>query len=189
MREEAHVGNKNDITFILTNLMSQFMIDDMARLRDIVSGLSEQTMRKSAELAKERDELNKLRPDWQRFNELAKQIESKERMVKIGFGLLFGIPLKVREGDAYESPDASFEQESEALALDVADLDLSKYPLWRVIREVVRQTAEVRVFELEAHLKSFGLSASRPAIESALSTHPKEFRLTKRGREKFVSLK
>ncbi|HTC61523.1 MAG TPA: hypothetical protein VK709_01660 [Candidatus Saccharimonadales bacterium] len=163
----------------------------MARLKDIVTGLSDQTFRKSEELARDLEELNVLRANWQRYEELSRQVESKERIIKIGYALLFSAPLKANpKADAYKSPDLQFCQDSENLGLDPAELDVSKFSLWRVIREVVRQTAEIRVYELEAHLKEFGLKkATRPAIESALSTHPKEFRIVKRGREKFVSLK
>jgi hypothetical protein len=118
-------------------------------------------------------------------------MEAKERSVKIGFALLFNVPTKIdSEADAYVNPKYAEEmREAAGVALNHEDLDLSNVSLWRVIREVVRQTTEIRVFELEAHLKAFGLKASRPAIESALATHAKEFRIVKRGREKFVSLK
>jgi len=47
----------------------------------------------------------------------------------------------------------------------------------------------MRVYEIEAHLKSFGLQVNRMAIESALKTHHKQFHITNRGREKFVAWK
>ncbi len=165
----------------------------MARLRDIVSGLTQQTLRKSAELTSDYEKLNKLRVSWQSYLELSKRIESEERRFNIGLALLRSGPVKVNpSGNAHADPQYTREmrKEVEELAVDIADLDLSKVSLWRVIREIVRQTAEIRVCELEAHLKSFGVKkASRPAIECALDTHPKEFKLSKRGREKFVSLK
>ncbi len=165
------------------------MLLGMARFKDIVAGLNQQTLRRSKELAADLTELNGLRANWQRYNELSKQIESKERALKIGYALLLNAPLKVGKGDAYEGPDEAFEKDAEDLSIDPADLELSKFSLWRVIREVVRQSTEIRVYELEAHLKQFGLKATRAAIESALATHPREFRITKRGREKYVSLK
>jgi len=155
----------------------------MARFKDIVSALTQQTSRKSKELTRDLEERNNLRESWQRFRELSEQIESKERTVKIGFALLHNAPLKTNPKHEQQL------QEDVILAVETADLDLSEFSLWRVIREIVRQTAKIRIFELEAHLKSFGVKASRPAIESALATHPKEFKITKRGREKFVYLK
>jgi hypothetical protein len=170
-----------------------FTVVDMTRLKDIVSGLNQQTSRKSAELVRDYKELNKLRASWQRYSELSRQIEPKEQIFKIGRALLLSAPTKVGPSeDAYIGPQYTREvsKEAEELAADAGELDLSTFSLWRVIREIVRQTAKIRVYELEAHLKSFGLKkASRPAIESALNTHPKEFKVTRRGREKFVSLK
>lgn len=182
---------QNDYNCLLTGLMSHYIMLGMARFKDVVSGLSQQTSRKSEELARDLEELNSLRASWQRYQELSRQVESKERAIRIGYALLFSVPLKVNlKGDAYAGPDREYEQDAERLDINVADLDLSKFSLWRVIREVVRQTAEIRVYELEAHLKQFGLKkATRPAIESALATHPKDFKITRRGREKFVSLK
>jgi hypothetical protein len=190
MEKETQERIKNDYRLCLTNLMSCFTLPGMARFRDIVSGLSEQTKRKSEELARDLEELNSLRASWQRYQELSKQVASKEQLIKIGYGLLFNAPQRVNtKADAYASPDAEFYQDAEHFSIDASELELSSFSLWRVIREVVRQTAEIRIYELEAHLKQFGLKASRPAIESALATHPKEFRISKRGREKFVSLK
>jgi|GEM_PF-1528281 len=180
-----------DYKLLLTNLLSHCMVLDMARLKDIVTGLREQTFRKSEELTRDLEELNALRAGWQRYHELSKQVESKQRAIKIGYALLLNVPMKINTtADGYANPDLQFDQDSEKLDINAADLELSNFPLWGVIREVVRQTAEIRVYELEAHLKQFGLKkATRPAIESALATHPKEFRTVKRGREKFVSLK
>lgn len=194
MNETKEIGLQIDYRTFLTFVMSRYSLLGMARFKDIVAGLTQQTSRKSDELSRDLEELNNLRAGWQRYNELSKQMEAKEKAVKIGYALILSAPLKVNvEADAY-APRSDKEWEAEAgelgLSVDADDFDLSNFPLWRVIREVVRQTAEIRVYELEAHLRQFGLKkATRPAIESALSTHPKEFRITKRGREKFVSLK
>jgi histone H3/H4 len=145
----------------------------MAKFEDIVSGVEQHTARTSAELRKDREEWTALRASWQRFNELDKQIQSKERKVGIGVGLLRKTPRKALANEWAEGTEC----------------DLKEFSLWRIIREVVRQAKEMRIYELEEHLKSFGLSVTRPAVESAIAVHSKEFRVTKRGREKFVALK
>jgi len=183
--------HKNEYRNTLTSVMSRYSVIGVARFKDIVEGIKRQTARKNAELIKDADELASLRESYQRYRELSQQMESKEHSVKIGFSLLLNAPIKVNsDADAYTTPEYVEEMhEAAGVTIGHDDLELSNFPLWQVIREIVRQTAEIRVFELGAHLKSFGLSASRPAIESALATHPKEFRIVKRGREKFVSLK
>ena len=192
MKAKADV-QKNDYRFMLTNLLSRFTVDDVARFKDIVAGVAQQTARKREEMTRDLEELNNLRAAYQRYRELDAQMGEKERRLKIGFALLFNVPVKVNpEADAYvpapEEIDMQYEQVGIAMNWP-ADLNLSEFPLWQVIREIVRQVPEMRVYELEAHLGTFGLKVTRPAIESALATHPKEFKVTKRGREKFVSLK
>ncbi len=179
-----------DIRFLLTHLMSGYNVDGVARFKDIVLGITQQTSRKCEEMSKELGELNQLRDAYQRYRELSAQMEAKERSLKIGFALLFNTPTKDNPNNWYASPEELEEKYQDAgVVVGTDDLNLSKFPLWQVIREIVKQVPEVRVYELEAHLREFGMNASRPAIESALATHPKEFKITKRGREKFVSLK
>ena len=135
---------------------------------------------------KDVEELNRLRDGYQRYRELSAQMEAKERSVKIGLALLCHAPTD----ETHVTADRIAElRDSAGIALEAHDLDPSSFSLWRVIREVVRQTTEIRIFELEEHLRCFGMKVSRPAIESALTTHAKEFKIVKRGREKFVSLK
>jgi hypothetical protein len=161
----------------------------VSRFKDIALGICQQTSRKCEELEKDRKEMNNLRSAYQRYRELSAAVESKERRIKIGFALLLNAPNG--KGNPYAAAkDRVLELFSEAeLPLDVSDIELSEISLWRIIREVVRQAVEIRVFELEEHLKTFGVKASRPAIESAIATHLKEFKVTRRGREKYISLK
>lgn len=170
---------------LLTLLSSICTMESMARFKDIVSGLRQQTDRKCAELEKDAEELARHRESYQRYREISAQMETKERSVKVGFALLYQTP----EGDAYVTKHLERLQETTGIALEADDLDPNEVSLWRVIREVLRQNPEIRLFELENHLKNFGVKTTRPAIDSALATHPKEFKTVKRGREKYVSLK
>jgi hypothetical protein len=176
--------------------MSVFIVCGMARFKDVITGLTQQMVRKSEELTRELEELNGLRAGWQRYQELSKQVESKQRLVKVSQALLLNAPLNIKAdaGADVFAPRSNREWKEAAeglgITVELNDFDLANFPLWRIIREVVRQTTEIRIYELEAYLKQFGLKkATRPAIESALGTHPREFRIVKRGREKYVSLK
>jgi len=178
--KERKIDCRNNLTYV-NSVYSMLAV----RFKDIVFGISQQTSRKCEELAKDREELNQLRDGYQRYRELSAGVESKERSVKIGFALLLNA-----SGKGDPATDSALERFSDAeLSLNESDIDLSKISLWRIIREIVRQAVKVRVFELEEHLKAFGVRTSRAAVESALATHSKEFRITKNGREKYVSLK
>jgi hypothetical protein len=163
----------------------------MPRLKDIVSGLSKQTAQAQEELKKARDERARLRDAAIRFRDLGELIKTKDESYKIGIALLSALSPKVSpEAANFVFSIGGSDWEEAGISVDGDDLDIANYPLWKVIEQVLRQSSEeMRVFELEESLKSFGVKAERSAIESALATHKKEFKTTKRGREKFVSLK
>ena len=189
---EANVEHQTDYTLFLTSVQSLCIVLGVARLRDIVRGIGEQAARQHKGLVSANDELSKLREAARRFRELEESVRSEEESLKIGLALLFNVPQKVNlNGDAYNACEKEIgEMEDQAgVFIEGEDLDLSSFPLWKVMREILKQTTEIRVYELESHLKSFGIRAARSAIESALTTHRKDFKIAKRGREKFVSLK
>ncbi|MGA6987873.1 MAG: hypothetical protein WBZ01_17580 [Terriglobales bacterium] len=185
--EEHHI----DSTFNLTDVDSVCILDDVARFKDIVTGLNRQTSRKCEAIRSATDEMGELLEPYQRYRELSEWIKPEQESARIGLALLLNLPMKIDpKADAINPVElGDFDKPKMLLAVNEADLDLNKYSLWRIIREIVRQTTEIRVYELEAHLKAFGIKTNRTAIESALATHAREFRITKRGREKYVSLK
>ena len=163
----------------------------MARLKDIVRGLGEQTTKRHSELQASTDELNKLREAARQFKELEAIAKEKQESLIIGVTLLLNVPQKVNpEANAYAEHLLEDDLKNDMyFSYPVETMNLDDIPLWKIIREILRQTSEMRVYELENHLASFSVKASRSAIESALATHKKEFRIEKHNREKFVSLK
>jgi len=182
---------KNDIRENLTLLSSAYSVLDIARLKDIVSGLQRQMERDCQELTKANEELSRLRDSYQRFLDLSAHVQAKEARAKIGIAMLANISFREYDGEPETRRTRRHAELSEnaGIVLGKDAFDLSRFALWRVIREIVRQTGAIRVFELEEHLKEFGIKARRPAVESAIATHPNEFAVRKHGREKYVSLK
>ncbi|MGD0514509.1 MAG: hypothetical protein ABSA29_14525, partial [Terriglobales bacterium] len=64
----------------------------------------------------------------------------------------------------------------------------NEVPLWKMIREIVRQVEEIRIVELENVMSSLKIKASRQALESAIDAHKRTFKIRRSGREKFVAL-
>jgi hypothetical protein len=156
-----------------------------------MEGLATQLHRDSGELAFLDAELENLRTAHTRFREVEEISRPKQERVDIIAALLLNLPQRVRPnktGDVSIDPD---EAEGSPLPVSVPlnKLKPSAFPLWKIIREVVRQTSEIQVVKLEKALKEFGIVVRRQTIESALATHKKDFRITWRGREKFISLK
>jgi len=61
--------------------------------------------------------------------------------------------------------------------------------LWEAMVEYLSYAEEARIQDVQTFLESFGITASREAIESALKRHPETFKSKKRGGTKLVSLK
>ena len=65
-----------------------------------------------------------------------------------------------------------------------------KLRLWRAVREYVRVAGESRLGDIQEFLEWIGIpDFSRQALESALQNHQDLFQVTKKGHERFVSLK
>ncbi len=184
---------QNDCTFMLTDVQWICSLKGMARFKDIVSGISDQTTRRLGELTERQTELNKLLGAYRRYRELSARIESEGESARIGMALLFNVPMKThQETNPYPLDDEDLKQVEDAARnaeIVPQTLELKQYPLWKIMREILRQVPEMRVYELEAHLKAFGVPAERSAIESSLKTHRKQFHVTVKGREKFVGWK
>jgi hypothetical protein len=159
----------------------------VAKFRDLVAGLSRQMARDSADLRAIEVEQDQLRESHLRFLELSEQAQPKQERLEIAVGLLLNMPVK-------DNPTAEVDFNNDwgitslPLPVDANRLDISKFALWKVVREIVRQTSEIRMIELENALNKFGAKATRSAIDSALTVHKNEFHVFWRGREKYVSL-
>lgn len=152
----------------------------MTESRDIVSALADQRKSDVKKLSKIRKRMNQLRAHFVEFRDLAEQAHVLHERIRTNVGVLGAGFLK--------------EQEISTLAAEgimIANLNEQRRntKLWRAVREIVRQATRVRIVELEAVLDSLSFKVSRQAIESAISTHPHVFRITKKGREKFVSIR
>lgn len=189
-QEQARPG---ECVNVLTHAHSLGIVSFVARFKDILKGLSAQTRRKQDFVAAAQDELVRLLEARQRYEEVSAWVGPESESVRIGWALLFAAPMKTSaEKDAYaggRSESEEWERRQSDEGIDPATLDLRQYPLWKIIREVLRQVPEMRVCELHDHLKQFGIETSRSALESCLKTHRKQFRVTLRGREKFVAWK
>jgi len=191
MQDKLEV-HQNDCTLLLTDVQWMCSLKGMARFKDILKGISDQTARKLWELTDSQMKLNELLGAYQRYRELSARIESESESARIGAALLFSFPMKThQEVSPYplEEDLRQIENAAHDAEIEPQTLDLGQYPLWKIMREILRQVPEMRVYELEAHLKAFGVSAERSAIESSLKTHRRQFHATVRGREKFVAWK
>jgi hypothetical protein len=71
-----------------------------------------------------------------------------------------------------------------------ADTLRAELPLWRAVREYLLIAGEAKVRDVQDFLGAMEFEKiGRQAIESALRSHGNVFRVVKRGRDKYISLK
>jgi hypothetical protein len=177
----------------LTDVESILHSERMARFRDILSGLYRQTKGDAEEIHAMNDKMNEFHSAYLKYKELAEQVKRKEERMRIAASLIANTTSDFLDNSTDLKRDQELARICSAAGMPVEGdqlrLELYKFPMWILIREIVRQTPEMQIVELENALFEFGAKTSRQAIESALETHRKEFRIVKRGRDKFVSLK
>ena len=179
-------------TLLLDIVDSKWYSQLVTKIREILAGLSRQVELDGEALAAISAEREKLRPAYLRFKELSELAEPKEERAEIALGLLLNRVQKVKpnkSGFVLSDEEREAAQESGDIPAGVNYVDVSTLPLWKVMREVVRQAGQIRIVSLQNALKVFGIEVRRQTIESALAVHKKEFKVTRRGRETFVSLK
>jgi hypothetical protein len=175
----------------LTTLESFFTVSRMARYEDVVRGLAAQVKAGATELQNINDEMLKLRPAYQRYRELAEQVKAKDERTRLAAGVFLNCSNRSVDidNDLFDEEQVHVEELCDRAGITNPRSAAYTLPLWKVARELVRQVPELQVVELENFLKLLGYKTSRQAVESAIETHRDTFRIKRRGREKFVSLK
>lgn len=129
-------------------------------------------------------ELVALSPGYHKYLDTMEQIRAHERSLEklqaiIGYGAApFGVLLHTQP----ESPD-DVQEEKEGKELR------RNLELWEAIEQYLRFIPEARVKEILEFAEAVKMRASRQSIEAAIKAHPRVFRIQKKKREKFVSLK
>lgn len=131
-----------------------------------------------------RAEQEKLASVYERYNILQRELKQQEKRIDrlaglIGPNLFLAAELEDKSnviGDTVET-HTSLNQLREELSL------------WEAMVEYLSYAEEARIQDIQSFLESFGIAASREAIESALKRHPETFKAKKVGGTKLISLK
>lgn len=170
----------HDATLLLTDVQSLLHHSRMAR----ASELTEALMQRLRDDGKALDDIyrkqRELRSAYNQFRDTIEQERTVRQRVLRTVALL---------GDSISSADLADVTSDELATLANTNVLRSTVPLWEMVAEVLSETGETRVYELERALAQYNLHISRQALESALRTHPKVFRVRKEKREKYVSLR
>ena len=180
MKGQAN-SQSSDCVFQLTDAQSVCSMADV-RYGDIEKRLRQSHKDAFERISNIRREQNELYSAYRRYADLEKQAAFYENRAK-------RIIAALREKIDIDGNDKSVREKKNlgnAVLLAVNAYDV---PLWEIVLAILEETGELQVIELELALKNLGIETSRSAIESALKTHPNEFRIRMSGRSKFISLK
>jgi hypothetical protein len=131
-----------------------------------------------------REEKRKLAPAYERYLVLQEELQKQEKRIDRLAGLI-GPDLFVDVAIADKSDAIGETVEVHTSIRQLRDELL----VWEAMQEYLAYAKEARIQDVQLFLDSFGIAASREAIESALRRHPEVFKTRKKSREKFISLK
>jgi hypothetical protein len=179
LRQNNERAYKNDARKDLTLLVEKLHTLGMARLAEVIQALKQQLAQDSKRLSEIDEEIGKLRPAYNQFRDLMNEAKSKETRMLTTRTLLGEIStdeeLTTAFGDEVSTPKTPDELRS-------------GLKLWEGVVEVLRHIPQAQVGEIHTLLSLLGIKVTRQAIESAITTHKRSFRVRKYGREKFISL-
>ena len=131
-----------------------------------------------------RTEQKTLASAYERYNILQKELKQQEKRIDRLAGLIGpNLFLTAEIEDTSHVIEDTVETHTSILQLR------NELSLWEAMVEYLSYAEEARIQDIQTFLESFGITASREAVESALKRHPETFKTKKRGGTKLVSLK
>jgi len=152
---------------------------------DVYMRLQERLLHQCESMRSKRQQIKKLSSAYNKYLDLDEEIKIVHHRISIIVGLLGSD--RVAETAKADTTTCL----GEILEQFPPPKDLrEKLTLWRAIREYLRVAGEARIGEILSFLTWIGIEDfTRQALESALQNHEDVFEITKRGNERYVSLK
>ena len=175
--------NQNSTDLIDTVLLLLYRLA-MPLLTDAQRAIKQRLLAACGRVRELRTEQKTLASAYERYNILQKELKQQEKRIDrlaglIGPNLFFAAEIE----DNSNVIQDTVETHTSILQLR------NELSLWEAMVEYLSYAEEARIQDIQTFLESFGIVASREAIESALKRHPETFKTKKRGVTKLVSLK
>jgi hypothetical protein len=173
-----------EATNILDTVATKVHYIRVPSIADVQEMMRQRLEHECASLQPLRKEMDKLASAYNRYVDLKGEIESRSKRIRRLMGVLGG-----------EYLEATFDAADEPIA---SETNLQGHPselradlsLWRAVREYLLVAGEAKVGDVQGFLEAVNFGkCGRQAIESALRSHDSVFRVVKRGRDKYISLR
>ena len=179
-QKKINLNSTNFVDMVL-NLLYRLA---MPLLTDAQRAIKQRLLAACERVRELRTEQKTLASAYERYNILQKELKQQEKRIDRLAGLIGPNLFLVAEiedtsnviGDTVETHTSILQLRNEL-------------SLWEAMVEYLSYAEEARIQDIQTFLESFGITASREAIESALKRHPETFKAKKRAGTKLVSLK
>jgi len=184
METDAGVQLNSEATKSLDNVATKVHHIVMPSIAEVQDRMHQRLEHECLSLQSMRKEMEELSRAYNRYIDLKNEVEARSKRIQRLVGVL---------GDEFLDEMAANRSqaviEETNLQGNPSDLRI-ELRLWLAIREYLRVAGEAKVGDIQDFFEAMNFeTVSRQAIESALRSHNKIFRVVKRGRDKYVSLK
>jgi predicted RNase H-like nuclease (RuvC/YqgF family) len=175
--------NRNS-TYLVDRILSMLYCFVMPLLTDAQRAVKQRLLAACERVRELRAEQKTLASAYERYNILQKELKQQEKRIDRLAGLIG--PNLFLAAELEDNSSVIIDTVETHTTIDQLRNELS---LWEAMVEYLSYAEEARIQDIQTFLESFGIMASREAVESALKRHPETFKSKKRGGTKLVSLK
>lgn len=157
----------------------------MPTVYDALAAIEQQLRHDCTRVRQIRKEMEQLAPSYNRFLDLRAELENKHKRIQRAMAV-FGPKALVEAMKADKSDVIGETVEVFPSARELRD----ELVLWAAIERYLAGVDEAKVEDIQAFLLAVEIpNVSRQAIESAVKTHPKVFRIVRKGRARYIALR
>jgi hypothetical protein len=170
-----------EATIVLDNVASKVHYKDVPSSTDVERMMHQRLKHECVSLKSTRDEIEQLADSYNRYVDLKSEADNRGDRIRRFMAILGPDSL---DGLGTDDVQEEIERQGEPEALR------EELPLWRAIEEyLIIVAGEAKVGDVQDFFSAMTYQVTRQAIESALRSHSDTFRVVKRGRDKYISLK
>lgn len=170
-----------EATIVLDNVACKVHYKDVPSSADVERMMHQRLKHECASLQSTRDEIAQLADSYNRYVDLKGDANNRGERIRRLMAILGPDSLDGLGTDEVQS-EMDLQGEPEALREEL--------PLWRAIEEyLIIIAGEAKVGDVQDFFSAMNYEVTRQATESALRSHGDTFRVVKRGRDKYISLK
>ena len=169
-----------EATNTIDTVASKVHYRDVPSAPDVERMMHQRLQHECVSMQSVRKEISELASAYNRYVDLKAEVDSRSERIQRLMAILGADSIQAMANDGVKD-ETNLQGEPDWLREEL--------PLWRAIMEYLIIAGQSKVGEVQAFFSAMNYEVSRQAIESALRSHENTFRVVRKGREKYISLK